>query len=395
MNMLNQKIVCPFCFASFGPQDIVFRCQNLRCTGRVEDAVFANARGTPSIQMGRVLSTPKRALSIGVPRVVECDTCKKESRTRLCPTCHYELSHDVGQIDQRIVAIIGGSNTGKSVYIAALINRLQHEVGANFDFGVSMIGDGTRERWMKDFYRPLFENKTLLTGTQSATADQSVKIPLIFRLTLKHGNNIRALNISFFDTAGEDMANLKVDQLSVEARYILHADGIIVLLDPLQLDTIRHQLPNANLPKADQMARPNFIVERLRELFEQYYGLPGSKKIKTPVAFTFSKVDTLKPILSPDSALLRVGEHFGKLDLQDVQSVSTEIGNYVQAWINPGFYKDVDLWFANYRFFGISSLGRRPDANNRLADVPNSRRVEDPFLWLLHQFNLIPGKKGR
>jgi hypothetical protein len=330
-----------------------------------------------------------------VPRVLECDACKKESRTRLCPTCHYELSHDVGQIDQRIVAIIGGSATGKSVYIAALINRLQHEVGANFDFGVSMVGDNTRQRWMTDFYRPLFENKTLLAGTQSAIGDQRVKIPLIFRLTIKHGNSIRALNISFFDTAGEDMTKLKLDLLSVEARYICHADGIIVLLDPLQIESIRQQLPGANLPQPDPMARPNFIVERLRELFEQYYHLSASKKIKVPVAFTFSKADTLKPLLSPDSALLRTGEHFGVLDLQDVQSVSTEIGNYIQAWINPGFYKDIDLWFSNYRFFGVSSLGRQPASNDRLADVPNPRRVEDPFLWLLHEFNLISGKKGR
>jgi GTPase SAR1 family protein len=392
---MSQKIICPFCFASFGPQDILFRCVNPRCSGMAEDAVYASARGNAPILMGRVMSAPRRAMSFGVPRVLECDACKKESRTRLCPTCHYELSHDVGQIDQRIVAIIGGSATGKSVYIAALINRLQHEVGANFDFGVSMVGDNTRQRWMTDFYRPLFENKTLLAGTQSAMGDQRVKIPLIYRLTIKHGNNIRALNISFFDTAGEDMARLKLDLLSVEARYICHADGIIVLLDPLQIESIRQQLPGANLPTADPMARPNFIVERLRELFEQYYHLSASKKIKVPVAFTFSKADTLKPLLSPDSALLRTGEHFGVLDLQDVQSVSTEIGNYIQAWINPGFYKDIDLWFSNYRFFGVSSLGRQPASNDRLADVPNPRRVEDPFLWLLHEFNLISGKKGR
>lgn len=393
MHILTHKIICPFCFTSSAPQDIVFRCLTPNCPERAEDEIYARARAMAPMKMGRVISVPRRALSMGIPRMVECSGCKKETRTHLCPACHYEMSHDVGQVDQRIIAIIGGSDTGKSVYIAALINRLQHEVGANFDFGVAMVGDSTRERWMSDFYRPLFENRTLLRGTQSATLDQRVKIPLIFRLTLRYGNNIRALNLSFFDTAGEDMAKLKVDLLSVEARYICHADGIIVLLDPLQLDVIRQQLPNANLPRPDPMARPNFIVERLRELFEQYYRLSGSKKIKTPVAFAFSKSDTLKPILPPDSALLRSGEHFGVLDLQDVQSVSTEIGNYVQAWINPGFYKDVELWFANYRFFGVSSLGRQPDANNHLAGV-HPRRVEDPFLWLLHEFKLVSGKKG-
>jgi hypothetical protein len=394
MNVLSQKIVCPFCFASFGAQKILFRCLNPRCSGRIEDTVYANARGYVPAAMGCVLPSPKSRLNIGVPNVIECITCKRETRTRLCPECHYELSHDVGQIDQRIIAIIGGSNTGKSHYIASLINRLQHEVGRNFDFSVSMIGDSSRDRWMNDFYRPLFLNKTVLAPTQRVELDLRVKIPLIFRLTMKHGHHTRALNISFFDTAGEDMANLKLDLLSVEARYICHANGIIVLLDPLQLEAIRYQLPNANLPRPDPMARPDFIVERLRELFEQYYHLSATKKIQTPIAFALSKIDTLKPMLPPDSALLRSGEHFGMLDLPDIQSVSTEIGNYMQSWIRPGFYQDISLKFAKYRFFGISSLGRQPDNSNRLADV-NPRRVEDPFLWLLYQFNLIPGNKGR
>jgi len=82
------------------------------------------------------------------------------------------------------------------------------------------------------------------------------------------------------------------------------------------------------------------------------------------------------------------------LDLQDIQSVSTEIGNYMQSWVSSGFYQDIDLKFGNYRFFGVSSLGRQPDSSNHLADV-NPRRVEDPFLWLLYQFNLIRGKEGR
>src|SRR5438876_3734561 len=145
MQMLGQKITCPFCFASFSAQDIQFRCLTLGCKGRVADTVYADARGYGSSAsvMGRVLLPNKR--TFGVPRTAECDICKRESRTRLCPNCHYELSHDVGQIDERIIAIIGGSNTGKSHYIAALVTRLQHEVGANFNFSVSMVGDCTRE----------------------------------------------------------------------------------------------------------------------------------------------------------------------------------------------------------------------------------------------------------
>lgn len=394
LNLLNLRpsITCPFCFSSFSPQEMLFRCVSLSCSGRAADAVYATARGYAITPMGRVLPPLQRRF--GIPRFTECDLCHRETRTRLCPTCHFELSHDVGQIDQRIIAIIGGSNTGKSHYIAALITRLQHEVGANFQFGVSMLGDGTRDRWLRDFYRPLFENKTVLQPTLRGAVDSRVKNPLIFRLTLAQSNHIRALNLSFFDTAGEDMTFLEVDTLGVEARYITQADGIIVLLDPLQIASVRQRLPRVNTPPPDPKAQPEFIVSRLRELFERRLNIPPSKKIKTPIAFTLSKVDTLRSIVAPDSALLRHSEHFGELDLDDVQSVSTEIGSYLKTWINLNFYEEIHLKFAHYRYFGISSLGEQPDAQNRLSSI-NPLRVEDPFLWILYQLGLIKGKKGR
>jgi GTPase SAR1 family protein len=300
----------------------------------------------------------------------------------------------VGQIDQRIIAIIGGSNTGKSHYIATLIHRLEHEVGANFHFGVSKLGDETRDRWVRDFEEPLFKRRMVLQPTQRAELNTQVKKPLIFRLTLDQGNSIRELNLSFFDTAGEDMTFLAVDALSVEARYITQADGIIVLLDPLQIETVRQQLPEVNIPSPDPSAQPAFIVARLRELFEHRLNIPASKKIKIPIAFTLSKVDTLWPILAPDSALLRHSEHFGELDTDDVQSVSTEVSSYLKTWINLNFSEEIRLKFANYRYFGVSSLGEQPDAHNRLSSV-NPLRVEDPFLWILYQLGLIKGKKGR
>jgi hypothetical protein len=268
-------------------------------------------------------------------------------------------------------------------------------VGANFSFGISMLGDGTRDRWLSDFYRPLFENKTVLQPTLRGTVDSRVKNPLIFRLTVSQGNSRRALNLSFFDTAGEDMTSLELDTLSIEARYICQADGIIVLLDPLQIASVRQRLPSSvNMPRPDPKAQPEFIVARLRELMERRLNLAPTKKAKAPIAFTISKIDTLRPLVAPDSTLLRRGEHFGHLDLDDIQSVSSEVGTYLKTWINPSFSTNIDLLFARYCYFGISSLGGQPDGQNRLATV-NPQRVEDPFLWILYQLALIKGKKGR
>ena len=391
LSSLAQKFTCPFCFSRFTAQEIRFRCMTPSCTGRAIDQTFADARGYGAAPMGKILTPDKRMLGLGLPRAVVCDSCRAESRTRICPTCHYELSHDVGQIDQRIIAIIGGRATGKSHYIASLITRLQHEVGKNFNITIRMLGDNTQERWERDFYAPLFERKTVLQGTKPAGVDSQVKAPLMFRLTLSNNLYTRALNISFFDSAGEDMTSL--NSMSVQNRYICHADGIIFLLDPLQISSVRQQLPFANAPAADPKVSPENIVGRLRDLFEREQELKATQKVKIPIAFTLSKVDTLFPLVDAGAALRRPSEHFGRLDLDDMQSINTEIANYMSEWIGPNFGSIVSTGFSNYNFFGVSSLGEQPDANNRLSTV-SPLRVEDPFLWILYKLNLLSGKKG-
>jgi hypothetical protein len=372
MQLLLQKSTCPFCFTRLSPRDIRFRCITPSCAGRTL---------TPCIPF------------FGFPRVAVCEVCKQESFKPICNHCNFELSSDIGVVDQHLVAIVGGRLTGKSHYIAALIHQLQNEVGQNFTFSLRPIGENTKKRWENDFYTPLFVRKNVLKPTLPGAIDMSVKYPLIFRLTLTSHRQKRTLNISFLDSAGEDMKS--IDTLELHVKYICDADAIIFLLDPLQIPTLRQRLPHANLPSLDANANPEYIVGRMRELFEsRFRDLSPTKKIKTPVAFTLSKIDALQPILARDSALIRNGEHFGHLDLDDVQSMHTEIANYLKSWISFGFCQKIEDNFAYYRYFGVSSLGGQPDANHHLAAI-NPIRVEDPFLWILYQLHLIKGKKGR
>lgn len=383
------KLTCPFCFRLFSLQDIRFRCMRPTCTGKAPDSVYAHARNYEATQMGRVLVPRKRRF--GMPQAATCDTCKEESTTRLCPYCHFELPHDIGQTDQRIIAIIGGRNTGKTHYIASLITRLKYEVGGNFDFTVQMLDENTQDRWERDFHTPLFIKRTVLQPTRPAGIDAQVKAPLIFRLTWSHSNIGRALNICFFDSAGEDMTSFTT--MSTHNRYICQADGIIFLLDPLQIPSIRQQLPSVKLPTTDSRASPEHIVVLLRKLFETQQNLRATQPAKVPIAFTLSKVDTLFPLLDRGSALHRPSEHLGYLDLDDIQGISTEIDNYLRSWINVNFCNFVHASFATHQYFGVSSLGREPDVHQRLSTV-SPLRVEDPFLWILYKLGLIKGQRG-
>jgi hypothetical protein len=395
--VLDTKITCPFCFESFGAQDIHFRCIEPQCQGWAEDVIYARKRSLQSVRKGHTFGVDKAAngRSFSIPRSARCDVCLMMSDTRLCPECHFELSHDVGQVPQCTIAIVGGRSTGKSHYIASVISALRNEVGENFKMAVRLLGDETQIRWEQDFYRPLFERKTVLQPTQPGQLDARVKAPLALRLTFNGGAWKRALNISLFDSAGEDM--IAGDTMRTQARYIPRADGIIFMIDPLQLDSVCQQLPGISKANMDPQAHPEHILERLLDLYERQntahllsrFGI--MRKIPVPVAFTLSKVDVLAPILDPGSPLMRASEHHGAVALSDIQSTSTEVVSYLRRWRLNNFCDNVEHNFANYLYFGVSSLGQQPDSNNPV--VTNPLRVEDPLLWLLYKLKFLSGKK--
>lgn len=371
---MAKKITCPNCFHTYPLTDVRFQCINARC------ADFGQLFDTP-LPTGRFNLGNKVVLS------APCPTCGQDSTKRLCPHCNFELPTDVGLSEEYSIAIIGGRGTGKSTYIAALVHRLKNEIGLTFQIGVGGVNDYTRTRYRDEFELPLFRHGQLLAPTRSATQEISTKTPMIFRITFPK----KVVNLVLFDTAGEDMQSL--DTMSAEARYISFSDGIIFLLDPLQIDSVRQQLAGTKipLPAADPGAEPQLIVERLRQLYERQFGLKGTRKIRKPVAFTLAKVDALYGILDPASGLHRGGGHTGFVNRADMQSIHTEITSYLQNWMGPVFENYVRANFETYQYFGVSALGQPPTATYEIVSVA-PHRVEDPILWLFYQFGIVKGR---
>lgn len=368
---MAKKITCPNCFNTYPISDVRFQCINARC----ED--FGELFDAPP--------DPRRiALTPHIPLKAPCPTCEQDTTKRLCPHCGFDLPTDAGLSTEYSIAIIGGRGTGKSTYIATLIHRLKNEIGMTFKIGVGGVNDYTRQRYRDEFELPLFRHGNLLAPTRSATQEISTKTPMIFRITFAK----KVVNLVLFDTAGEDMQSL--DTMSAEARYICFADGIVFLLDPLQIDSVRQQLAGSNiaLPAVDPGAEPQLIVERLRQLYERQFGLKGTRKIRKPVAFTLAKIDALYGILDPASGLHRSGGHDGTVNLDDMQSIHTEITSYLQNWMGPAFENYVKVHFELYQYFGVSALGQPPTADYEIVSVA-PHRVEDPILWLFHQFGIV------
>ena len=119
---LDQTITCPFCFETFLPQELPFRCiqPSPRCPGWVNDDLYAKKRSVPPTLMGHVFEAKmhqdKRMPSLGIVRSARCDLCFAETHLIFVQnailSCHMMLDRSssilspllVGQ--ERVKAII-------------------------------------------------------------------------------------------------------------------------------------------------------------------------------------------------------------------------------------------------------------------------------------------------
>lgn len=382
---------CPVCSEPFRLARAPFYCTNDASLCAPEpDSVYARLWRDPAPRP-KVIAPPG-------PFVLKasCHACGQTSRRRLCPHCHMPLPRTVGELKSYTFALVGAREAGKSHYIAVFINQWRKILGPAMNMELTWEGEETQKRYERDFYEPVYKQKRTITATRSANASLTTRLPLIYRLTV-HGkgwlgllDTRKAVNLVFYDSAGEDL-----DDLSVMAnvnKYIYRADGIILLLDPLQLPRVREQLDgNVLLPGENSEAL--VILERIGHLIRDGRVLKTTDRIKTPLAVAFSKLDAIEPLLGTGSALFAEANHTQGLDLADSNAVSGEMEAQIAKWQGNALLAQVRNNFPQHRFFGLSALGCNPDANRHIPRVL-PRRVEDPLLWLLNLHGLIRSRKG-
>lgn len=372
------KYVCPRCFTEQDTNDVEYICTNI-------------SRSNPCPRQKS--HTPFKPDNLKSPI---CDKCGQPVMTRVCPKCGFELPNNIENTNTYPIAIIGAKECGKSNYVAVLINELKNEIGRAFNCSLMACGDKTINRYRNDFYNPLYRHKTCVRGSDAGDVD-----PLIYSLTFLKKNGFlkkifgsktasQSISLTFYDTAGENLDS--ESSMLTFNRYLAHASGIILLLDPLQLPNVRNELHNkVHLPEENTDVTE--VLNRTIEVVRQEQHLPDTKKIDIPVAIAFTKIDAVQDLLDPSSCLHNDSEHIsdGYFSKNDFSDENDEMQSLVDAWMGQELYQLVSVNFNNFGFFGLSALGSNPDTNNV---IPKFRpfRVADPFLWLLAERKIIPTK---
>jgi len=384
-----QKQICPYCFEPYRLSETPFRCASpaVRCAPEIDTVRAQFWKEQTPAPIGRVLPVNGRP-----QKESRCPTCGQVSHKRLCPHCHMDLPHTTGKYRNLIFAVIGGKDAGKSHYLAILIEQIRKHIGPALGLLLEPLDDFTIRRYRNDFYEPIFQKKIAIPGTISALANSQVQMPLVYTLTftgkdLFGRNAIKGVvTLVFFDTAGEDLNSR--DTMGTVNKYIYRSDGIILLLDPLQLPSVRDQLgPKVPVPR--ETTETATLLERTTELIRLGRNLSLADKVPTPLAVAFSKFDAVEPLIDPQMQLNTEPNHRAGYDMADFHAVNAEMQSLLQEWDSGLIPQQAETHYRRSGFFGLTALGCNPGMDKKIPRVL-PRRVEDPFLWLLHCHRLIP-----
>lgn len=400
---LFYDIVCPYCFSKFSPEEVVFRAAHHRDDDEDyalgEDAKLNRYRerfGLDTVfDMEAVLAphdVPEehRIYSDNIVMGLN-DRYGVVTRRRLCPYCHNELPVTAGKAPSNIISIIGASQVGKSVYMTSLIHTLQHYTADHFDAACMPLNAEISRRFRADYEEPLFERGDLLDSTQK----EKLQEPFIFQFVFKDEDKA-PLTLVFFDVAGEGM--VEQDYLGLHGQHIKNSAGILFMVDPLQIRSIRDKI-RINLGNEPGEWTPRYDEPRdvVLTLFGDFIAYQDKAKTNIPTAVVLTKSDMLHSLkddegdyIKSNSNVFRNMVHRDWFDLTEFENIDGEIRRFIEKVDRP-FKGTMDVYFKDTAYFAVSALGSNP-VDMKLQGVVSPIRVDEPFLWLLYKLKYIEGR---
>lgn len=308
---------------------------------------------------------------------------------RVCRHCHNPLPDNYGKSPVKFAAIIGITGAGKTVYLSQLLRNMKTYCAKA---GLTAI--------VKNNSTVTFlENNRIAAGQPlpGSTPAERLQQPLFYELVHgeKDGSKVTETFV-LYDVAGEVF---KESDLVVKyAPFIRHADGLVLLIDPMQFDAV-----STGVVDGKTLDDPTKALDAIHSIIE------GSthEKCDVPCAVCLSKVDTeaVQNVLSANLA--------GRL-LEDVAGIRGPNRLYLPVFnakqYNP-IVRELDDWiiavanelalemvsnYNNFSYFAFTALGCNVvtgRVNGIECQYPEGpivpRRVEEPILWLFNRLGYI------
>ncbi|MCI0744374.1 MAG: hypothetical protein L0Y58_03110 [Verrucomicrobia subdivision 3 bacterium] len=283
-------------------------------------------------------------------RLPTLDWLGRDKLARRCgqPSCQMQLlGRHAGRAPERLVAIAGGTNTGKTSYLLMTVREITHSGDAATTIK-AVIDDPSQEA---EFQRN-WDN--LAAGLPAA---KTTDVALAFMLYGRVGRE--RCQLFLYDAPGEEF-----DALGATApqQYFPLLEGVVLLVDP---ESFAAQQTKADRNRSQTNALLEIVASVVRMTSA---GNLGSAKIQKRVAVVISKAD-----------LAFVTSEIG--DVRQAPIPSEVCRTALMQWGGENALRALEQRFASVRYFACSPLGRAVD--NRSREPFNGSGVSEPVEWLL------------
>ena len=326
----------------------------------------------------------------GMVTQIELQNGEKCNR-RVCRHCHNPLPDNYGKNTVKFATIIGITGAGKTVYLSQLLRRMRtYAVKA----GLSAIVNNTGVRTFLE--NNIVAANEALPGSTPATRFQQPLFYEMVRDAKEHGKVTETFVL--YDVAGEVFKESSL--VNKFAPFVEHADGAIVLIDPMQFEVVSGVMNNGSA-----LDEPTTVMDAIYNIVSHGN---ANEKCQIPFAVCLSKADTqaVQRVLSDDLRRMllddvrgikgNTGSNLPLFNAADYNPILNELYDFIQN--NEGVLaQHMQTNYSSYAYFAFTALGcdvcegTRPNGDKYQYPVGPvlPKRVEEPLLWLFHKLGYI------
>ncbi|WP_034447884.1 TRAFAC clade GTPase domain-containing protein [Butyrivibrio sp. AE2032] len=300
------------------------------------------------------------------------DCFGNQTKRRVCPYCHNPLpGKSYGRYPVLFIPIIGVTGSGKTVYLSQVCKYITRSL-ARYSISCNTTSQYAAQ------YVSRFPVKI---GSQlpRPTAPEVLLQPLCFDVAYRDNNDIvHNHTLVFYDIAGENCVN--PEKLDRWGKFILHADAIILVIDPIQFTM------------GTEADEPSQVLNTI------YNTLGADKLTKIPFAVCVSKGDkAAKHILGTElTDIVEVKDSLGvplpKFNADDYNAVNDKMSEFVRV-TDGVLHNELQTHYNNYNYFLFSALGcdveKKGEGVFEPVAIPVPRRIMEPLLWILEEYRYI------
>jgi hypothetical protein len=318
--------------------------------------------------------------------MLRCPNHQKHERMgdgRLLPAAH-----------NWFVPIIGGTSSGKTVYMTTLIHTLEYVLLTYGHIIQPYDDDATSEENYIYMRQQLFHDG-IIRPTQGGE-----QFDMIFQICSQQDIQGKRITLFFKDLPGESWQMLSA-QDTQEAEFLRSARAIMFMFDPMADPYLKNMIVRRHPAILhDERSHLNQVsILRRLGVFLQRVGMYGDR-IPKHLLIVLTKADLLKGLVFQDNhPIYQPYMHAPPYPLKKTALLSQDIKTRLSKIHGlPHLIQLLDAQFESVTYFAVSALGHPPldrttDGFDKV-DVENLKphRVEDPVLYAMHLAGLLgPG----